>query len=256
MNSADASTAPCPRRARRARARRGFRPRSAPLARPFQRWSRPRRQSPPDFSPPNFPPSGPCPPAKASPPPSSPTTASSRSTTRTIAKPSAPSTPPPAANSARRRHVPFTDTQGPRGPRNTPLVDGDRVYAVSCRGELRCLRTTDGALVWRANYVTNFGAVFIGEQGAATGATRHGNDGSPLVDGPHLIAQVGGTNDAGRSASTNAPATSPGKAPVTPPATPPPSSPRSTTNPRSSSSTPSALSDSAAATVSNAGVSR
>ena len=93
--------------------------------------------------------------------------------------------------------VPFSDTQGPTGPRNTPLIDGDRAYAVSCRGELQCRRMTDGSLVWRTSYVTNFQAVFIGEKGSAPGATRHGNNGSPLVDGDHLLAPVGGTNGAG-----------------------------------------------------------
>lgn len=39
--------------------------------------------------------------------------------------------------------------------------------------------------------------MFIGEKGSATGASRHGNNGSPLVDGPHLIAPVGGTHGAG-----------------------------------------------------------
>lgn len=92
---------------------------------------------------------------------------------------------------------PFSDTQGPTGPRNTPLFDDDRVYAVSCRGELQCRRAQDGTLVWRANYVKDFEAVFIGEKGSAPGATRHGNNGSPLVDGPHLLACVGGTNGAG-----------------------------------------------------------
>lgn len=92
---------------------------------------------------------------------------------------------------------PFSDSQGPTGPRNTPLVDEDRVYAVSCRGELQCRRTADGSLIWRANYVRDFQAVFIGERGSAPGASRHGNNGSPLIDGDHLLAPVGGTNGAG-----------------------------------------------------------
>src|SRR4051812_47785103 len=36
------------------------------------------------------------------------------------------------------------DSQSPAGPRCTPLVDGDRVYAQSCRGELKCLSAADG----------------------------------------------------------------------------------------------------------------
>ncbi|MGE3309367.1 MAG: PQQ-binding-like beta-propeller repeat protein [Limisphaerales bacterium] len=93
--------------------------------------------------------------------------------------------------------APFSDSQGPTGPRNTPVVDGDRVYAVSCRGELQCRTTADGSLVWRANFVKDFQAVFIGESGSAQGASRHGNNGSPLIDGEHLLVAVGGTNGAG-----------------------------------------------------------
>jgi outer membrane protein assembly factor BamB len=86
----------------------------------------------------------------------------------------------------------FKDGQSPAGPRCTPLADGDKVYAQSCRGELRCLGAADGKVIWRTNFVKDFGAVFIGEKGAAEGARRHGNNGSPVVDGDHLIAQVGG----------------------------------------------------------------
>src|SRR5258706_162766 len=78
------------------------------------------------------------------------------------------------------------------GPRCTPTADGDRLYAQSGRGELRCLKAADGAVLWRTNFVKDFGAVFIGEKGNAQGATRHGYTGSPIVDGEHLIAEVGG----------------------------------------------------------------
>ncbi len=89
----------------------------------------------------------------------------------------------------------FSDSQGPTGPRNTPVVDGDHVYAVSCRGQLVCLSMENGFPVWVVNYVRDLGAKFVGEKGSAEGATRHGNDGSPLVDGPHIIAPVGGLED-------------------------------------------------------------
>lgn len=93
--------------------------------------------------------------------------------------------------------APFSDSQGPTGPRNTPVVDDDVVYAVSCRGELQCRSTADGALLWRTSFVKDHQAVFIGESGSAPGASRHGNNGSPLVDGEHLLVNVGGTNGAG-----------------------------------------------------------
>jgi outer membrane protein assembly factor BamB len=90
----------------------------------------------------------------------------------------------------------FKDDWG-QGPRCTPVVDGEHVVVQSCRGELQCLRVTDGRRVWRRNYVEDFGAVFMGETGPAAGATRHGNTGSPLVDGQHLIVQAGGRPGAG-----------------------------------------------------------
>jgi hypothetical protein len=57
----------------------------------------------------------------------------------------------------------FKDSQSAPGPRCTPLVEGGRLYAQSCRGELQCLDAKDGRLHWRVSYVTNFGAVFIGD---------------------------------------------------------------------------------------------
>jgi outer membrane protein assembly factor BamB len=91
----------------------------------------------------------------------------------------------------------FKDTQGPAGPRCTPLADDGRVYALSCRGELQCLDAKDGRQLWRTSFTKDFGAVFIGERGSAVGAARHGNNGSPLIYGDHLYACVGATNGAG-----------------------------------------------------------
>ncbi len=92
---------------------------------------------------------------------------------------------------------PFSDSQGPTGPRGTPLIDGDRVYAVSCRGLLQCRALKDGALLWQTSYVTNWGASFIGEKGSTPGAARHGNNGAPAIHGDLLVANAGGTNGAG-----------------------------------------------------------
>ena len=89
------------------------------------------------------------------------------------------------------------DNQG-KGPRGTPLVDGDRVYVQTMRGEFQCLAVADGALRWRKNFVDDFGAVFLGEisNQKSIGATRHGNNGSPLIDGDHIIVQAGGLSGA------------------------------------------------------------
>lgn len=84
------------------------------------------------------------------------------------------------------------DSQSAPGPRCTPVIDGDRVYAQSCKGELQCFNIADGKLLWHLNYVKDFGATFIGERGTAIGASRHGYAGPPLVDGDRLIATAGG----------------------------------------------------------------
>lgn len=78
--------------------------------------------------------------------------------------------------------APFND-MGP-GPRGTPTVDDDRVYALTENGDLACLRTQDGSVVWQRNILTDFGSQnipwLISE--------------SPLVDGNLLIVTPGGRN--------------------------------------------------------------
>ncbi len=77
------------------------------------------------------------------------------------------------------------------GPRCTPVADGDRVYVQSAKGEFQSLDVATGKVIWRTNFVTDLGAVYIGETGTAAGASRHGATGSPIVDGDRVIAQVG-----------------------------------------------------------------
>ncbi len=84
------------------------------------------------------------------------------------------------------------------GPRCTPVADSaeGRVYFQSAKGELQCLAASDGKQIWRVNYVTDLGAIYIGEKGKAAGASRHGAAGSPIIDGENLIAQVGSASGA------------------------------------------------------------
>ena len=91
----------------------------------------------------------------------------------------------------------FQDEQGPPGPRCTPMVDGDRVYAQSGKGELQCLRVADGKMIWRINFLKDFGASFLGEDSKVPGASEHGYTAAPVIDGERVIACVGGTNSAG-----------------------------------------------------------
>jgi len=89
----------------------------------------------------------------------------------------------------------FEDEWGP-GPRSTPLLDGDRLYVQSCRGELRCLHLADGRTLWRANFQKDFGAMFVGRDFREATADRRGNNGCGVVDDARFIAPVGSTNGA------------------------------------------------------------
>ncbi len=72
------------------------------------------------------------------------------------------------------------------GPRSTPTLDGDALYAVSTDLVLVALAVADGAVRWRRDLAAAFGARPL----------RFGYSASPLVDGDLLIVDVGG--DQGR----------------------------------------------------------
>jgi outer membrane protein assembly factor BamB len=69
------------------------------------------------------------------------------------------------------------------GSRSTPTVDGDHLYALGSDGDLACLETATGKLVWTKNLRTAFG----GKPGAWAYAE------SPLIDGDVLVATPGGS---------------------------------------------------------------
>lgn len=68
------------------------------------------------------------------------------------------------------------------GPRSTPTVDAERVYALGQYGDLVCVEAASGKEVWRKNLVKDFG----GEVGG------WGYSESPLIDGEQLICTPGG----------------------------------------------------------------
>jgi hypothetical protein len=68
------------------------------------------------------------------------------------------------------------------GPRSTPTVDGDRVYALDPHGNLLCLDAADGKVHWSKNLPKDFG----GEVGG-----WHYSE-SVLIDGDRLVCTPGG----------------------------------------------------------------
>jgi outer membrane protein assembly factor BamB len=68
------------------------------------------------------------------------------------------------------------------GPRATPTIDGNNVYALSENGDLACLKFNDGTVVWHRNILKDFGGRNI----------KWLISESPLVDGNNLIVMPGG----------------------------------------------------------------
>ncbi len=81
----------------------------------------------------------------------------------------------------------FSETLGGDGPRATPTVAGQRVYALGATGILNCLEATTGKLVWSRNILDDADALNI----------SWGMTGSPLVFDDKVVVNPGGGNDAG-----------------------------------------------------------
>jgi outer membrane protein assembly factor BamB len=69
-----------------------------------------------------------------------------------------------------------------QGPRCTPTVDGQAVYALGQFGDLVCLNVKDGSEIWRKNLKTDF----KGQEGGWNYTE------SPLIDGEKLVVTPGG----------------------------------------------------------------
>jgi outer membrane protein assembly factor BamB len=74
----------------------------------------------------------------------------------------------------------------PLGPRATPTVDGDRVYALGAVGHLFCLEAATGKVLWQKDLSADFGMKL----------PIWGMAGAPLVDGGQLIVLAGGKDGA------------------------------------------------------------
>jgi outer membrane protein assembly factor BamB len=71
---------------------------------------------------------------------------------------------------------------GYAGPRSTPSVDGNLVYALGLNGDLVCCNAKTGDIVWKHD--------LIGEFGGKVGGWGYSE--SVLIDGPWLICTPGG----------------------------------------------------------------
>jgi outer membrane protein assembly factor BamB len=78
-----------------------------------------------------------------------------------------------------------------QGPRSTPIIDGDRLYAQSCKGEFRCFNLADGKVLWGTSFEKDFGVPFLGSKANEGTASRRGNDGSDVIDGDRIFVPVG-----------------------------------------------------------------
>ncbi len=65
----------------------------------------------------------------------------------------------------------------------TPTVQGNLVYALDPDGELSCLSTSDGRVLWQRSFMEDFGGQLMSGRGYGE---------SPLVDGDRLICTPGG----------------------------------------------------------------
>ena len=70
----------------------------------------------------------------------------------------------------------------PAGPRCTPTVDGNHVYILGSEGDLKCLKTKDGEVVWEKSFKKDYSA-----EVPIWGFSSH-----PLIDGDMLYSMVGG----------------------------------------------------------------
>lgn len=76
----------------------------------------------------------------------------------------------------------FKDTNG-NGPRSTPAIHGEAVYALGARGKLHALNVKNGKSLWRHDLKKEFNSVGPSDGGYAS---------SPLIEGEMLLIEAGG----------------------------------------------------------------
>ncbi len=78
------------------------------------------------------------------------------------------------------------DNDKGNGPRSTPTVDGNRVYAIGAEGALVCLDADTGKRIWGADFVRDFGGR----------VPEWLYSESPLIEGDNVIVVPGGSGAA------------------------------------------------------------
>ena len=78
---------------------------------------------------------------------------------------------------------PALDQDRGGGPRGTPTVDGELLFALSENGDLGCIRNKDSYVTWHRNILKDFGG---------RNPYWHVSE-SPLVDGPKVVVTPGGS---------------------------------------------------------------
>lgn len=79
------------------------------------------------------------------------------------------------------------DRQGGNGPRTTPAVDGNLVYAFSTWFNLIACDVNSGRVVWSHDFEKQ-----LGGQSKTSGISKWGNASSPIVDDKYVYAAGGG----------------------------------------------------------------
>jgi len=83
-----------------------------------------------------------------------------------------------------RQHGAFFSNDRGDGPRSTPTIDGDRVYALGGNGDLSCIDVKTGSIIWARNLLRDF-----------RGSHPYwGISESPLVFEDRVLVNAGGPN--------------------------------------------------------------
>ena len=77
------------------------------------------------------------------------------------------------------------DSEANDGPNSTPSVDEERVYGLTHAGQLVCINTTNGSILWKKHFLTDF----KGKMESGWGYSE-----SPIIDGGNLICTPGGNS--------------------------------------------------------------